>query len=103
MVAHTDWPSNTRIYADTIVALYQKISTNDMSPYIRKIFNRSYLFRLHKDPTNPLKLLPIVVGGSLMRAFTSYIVRNNTPLLTNYLLPYNFAIGIRGGHILYLP
>ena len=83
MVAHADKPTNKHIYADAMFTLYRKISSNDMPPYIRRLLNSSYLFGLHKDPTNPLKLRPIVVGSSLRPAFTSCLVKNNTPLFTN--------------------
>ena len=43
------------------------------------------------------KLRPVAVGGGWRRAFTSITVKHNTKLFTEFLTPYNFAIGIKGG------
>ena len=52
---------------------------------------------MHKDPNDTSKLRPIVVGGAWRRALTSLTVKHNTRLFTEFLAPYNFAIGVKGG------
>ena len=46
---------------------------------------------------NEDKLRPIAVGGSIRRAFTSCTVKHNIKLFLEHLLPYNYAIGFKGG------
>ena len=95
MVLHKERKKN--IYAESIFYLYKRISQNDMPSEIRRLFNASFLFGLHKDPKDKLKLRPVAVGGSWRRALSAYTIKSNTKLFTEFLAPYNYAIGVKGG------
>ena len=73
------------------------IILNNIPLIIRKLFNASFLFGLHKDPNDKNKLRPVAVGGGWRRAFTSVTVKHNTKQLTEFLAPHNYAIGVKGG------
>ena len=67
-----------------------------MPPSIRKLYNSSFVFGLHKDAHNLPKLRPIAVGGGLRRLLTSCIVKHNVNAFAEFLMPYNYTIGIKG-------
>ena len=98
MVTHVKHPNNKHTYANTIFQFSNLATTNKMTLSINKLFNASFLFGLHKDKTENLKLRPVVVGESWKRAFTSTIVRHNIKLFMKFLTPYNYAIGVKGGY-----
>ena len=97
MVAFTTDKNSPNPYAQTVHTLLNKIIENDIPQPIRKLYNSSFVFGLHKDKNNPLKLRPIAVGGGLRRIMTSCIVKHNVEAFAEYLTPYNYAIGIKGG------
>ena len=65
------------------------------------MYSASFLFGLHKDIKDKKKLRPVAVGGAWRRAFTWYTIKCNNDLFTEYLTPFNFAIGVKGGQISY--
>ena len=97
MVTHTEYPNNNNIYARTVFQFYKLIVSNKVPSTIKKLFNASFLFGLHKDPENKAKLRPVAVGGGWRRAFTSITVKHNTKQFTEFLSPHNYAIGVKGG------
>ena len=97
MVTHTEYPNNNHIYAKTIFQFYNLIISNNIPPIIRKLFNASFLFGLHKDPNDKRKLRPVAVGGGWRRAFTSVKVKRNTKHFTEFLSLHNYATGVKGG------
>ena len=68
-----------------------------MPTSMKQYYNGGFLFGLHKDIFDKKKLRPVVVGGSWRRAFTSTVIKENTKLFTEYLAPFNYAIGVKGG------
>ena len=96
MVPHTD---GTILYIRTHKQSIHsfKITENDLPPSIQKLCNSSFVFRLHKDTDNLLKLRPIAVEGGLKRLVTLCISKYNVDAFTEFLIPYNYAIGIKGG------
>jgi len=103
MVIYKTDKNSSNPYAQTVHTLFTKITNNDLPPSIRKLYNSSFVFGLHKDPIPnpnpkiPLKLRPIAVGGGLRRLMTSCIVKDNVNEFAEFLTPYNYAIGIKGG------
>ena len=81
----------------TTYEFFVMISNAEIPTPIKKHFPSSFVFGLHKDPEDLLKLKPVAVGGGWRRAFTSTIVRHNNPIFTKHLMHYNFAISIKGG------
>ena len=49
-------------YEATVFEFYQRVIDNDIPPSIRKLYNGSFLFGLHKDKNDARKILPIAVG-----------------------------------------
>ena len=68
-----------------------------MPPSMKTFYNGGFLFGLHKNIFDKKKLRPVAVGGSWRRAFTSTVIKQNNQLFTEYLAPFNYAIGVKGG------
>ena len=49
LVTHTEHPQNKQIYAQTVYDFFNLINTNKMPSSIKKLYNGSFLFGLHKD------------------------------------------------------
>ena len=49
LVTHTEYPQNKQIYAKTVFDFFTLINTNKMPASIKKLYNGSFLFGLHKD------------------------------------------------------
>ncbi|KAL7529534.1 hypothetical protein ACHAWF_006430, partial [Thalassiosira exigua] len=64
---------------------------------VKKFFSDTYLFCLYKEPGNHDKLRPIGVPTALRRIVASHIVKHGRERFARDLLPYNFAIGVKGG------
>ena len=97
IATHKDILNNTFPYAKTIHNFFNIIQNGDVPPKIKPYFTSSFVFGLHKDPNDLSKLRPVAVGGGWRRALTSTIVRLNNQIFTKHLMPYNFAIGVKGG------
>ena len=84
------------IHEDTI-QLFQYHHECKNTKKSKKTLHVQLRFGLHKDLRDPTKLRPVAVGEGWQRAFTLTIVRQNNTLFTRFLMPYNFAIGVKGG------
>ncbi|KAL7553176.1 hypothetical protein ACHAWF_017394, partial [Thalassiosira exigua] len=60
-------------------------------------FSDTYLFCLYKDPDDTSKMRPITVPTALRRVLASHVVQYGRDRFARDLLPYNFAIGVKGG------
>ena len=89
--------TNIHTYAPIIFQIYKKFSSNDIPPTIRHIYTSNFLFGLHKDSNDKTKIRPIAIGGAWRRLFTSTTVKHFNHNFMEFLAPYNYAIGVKGG------
>ena len=97
LVTHFDHHNKCNPYANTVYEFFKIIIEGNIPTNIKRAYNSSFLFGLHKDPEDLSKLRPVAVGSGWRRAFTSTLVRHNNPAFTKYLMPYNYAVGVKGG------
>ena len=97
LAIHKDLHNKNFPYVKKTFEFFKMITQDNIPKNIKKYFTSSFVFGLHKDPKDLTKLRPVAVGGGWRRAFTSVLVRHNNNIFTKYLLPYNYAIGVRGG------
>ena len=75
----------------------QFIMDGNLPPDIKPFFCDTYLVALRKDPTDHTKLRPIGIPSAIRRIIASYISQTNSSHFNSYLLPHNFAAGVKGG------
>jgi len=68
-----------------------------MGPIERDRNNTIFLVAFHKDPNNPKKLRPIGVPTAIRRITANILINKNKSDIAEYLLPFNYAIGVKGG------
>jgi hypothetical protein len=57
----------------------------------------SFLFCLHKDPTDASKLRPLGIPTAMRRIIARHVAQHFKPKFAEFLLPFNFAVGIPQG------
>jgi len=78
--------------------IFNQIYINNIPPPIKHFFSDVYyLFCLHKDPTDASKLCPLGIPTAMWRIIARHVAQYFKPKFAEYLLPYNFAVGIPQG------
>ena len=79
--------------------LYCRASLNNIPPPIQHFFSNVYLFCLHKDLNVASKLQPIGIPTAKRRIIARYVAQTFKSKFAEYLLPYNYAVGIPNGGV----
>jgi hypothetical protein len=77
--------------------IFDQIYTNNIPEPIQHYFSDLYLFCLHKDPNDTTKLRPLGVPTAIRRIIARHIAQVFKVKFAEYLLPYNYAVGIPNG------
>jgi hypothetical protein len=97
LTTHKDTHNNKYPYTKTVYKFFKMIYQAQIPRNIKNTLHQALSLAYTKTPSDLTKLRPVAVGGGWRRAFTSTIVRDNNHLFTKHLMPYNFAIGVKGG------
>jgi hypothetical protein len=77
--------------------IFNQIYTNNIPSTIKHFFSDVYLFCLHKDPNDATKLCPLGIPTAIIRIIAHQVAKYFKPKFAEYLLHYNFAVGIPHG------
>ncbi|KAL7531801.1 hypothetical protein ACHAWF_003911, partial [Thalassiosira exigua] len=77
--------------------LFDFIYRGQVPKAVQHYFSDGYLFCFFKDPANPSKLRPIQIPSALRRLIASHVCTYGRSRFAMDLLPYNFAVGVKGG------
>ena len=77
--------------------LFDLVYNNCIPAEIRGFFTDTYLFCLYKDPGDLTKLRPLGIPSAMRRIIATHVTKVSSVRFTQCLLPYNFAIGVKGG------
>ena len=89
--------ANTPQVNDDLQYIFNQIYINNIPQPIKHFFSDVYLFCLHKDPTDASKLRPLGIPTAMRRIIAWHVAQYFKPKFAEYLLPYNFAVGIPQG------
>lgn len=80
--------------------IFNQIYTNNIPPPIQHFFSDIYLFCLHKDINDASKLRPIGIPTAIRRLIARHVAQTfKSKKFAEFLLPYNFAVGIPNGGV----
>ena len=77
--------------------LFELIFQNRVPRDVARYFTDTYLFCLHKDPTDHSKLRPIGIPSAMRRIIASHLAKYYRSRFAHHLLPFNLAVGVKGG------
>ena len=83
--------------ADTLATIFNHLANGDPPPKIQEIFKNTYLVALHKDESDPTKLRPLGVPAAIRRITANAVASTTRSEFASFLLPFNYAVGVRGG------
>ena len=84
-------------FASTLASFFTIISNGEIPPKLVDIFRTTYLVALEKDPNDNTKLRPLGIPSAIRRITANAIANELKSTFAQYLLPYNYAVGIHGG------
>ena len=82
---------------DDLQYIFNQIYINNIPPLIKHFFSDVYLFCLHKDPTDASKLRPLGIPTAMRRIIARHVAQHYKAKFAEFLLPFNFAVGIPQG------
>ena len=77
--------------------IFNQIFLNNIPQPIQHYFSDVYLFCLHKDPNNPTNLRPLGIPTAIRQLMARHVAQTFKAKFAEFLLPYNFAVGIPNG------
>lgn len=83
-------------HAVQVGRLLEYICSGRVPKSLCQSFSLTYFLALYKDEADRTKLRPIGVGTVLRRVAASHLCRLYQHQFAEHLLPYNWAIGIKG-------
>ena len=83
--------------ADTLATIFNHLANGDPPPKVQEIFKSTYLVALHKDEADPTKLRPLGVPAAIRRITANAVASTTRSEFASFLLPFNYAVGVRGG------
>jgi len=83
--------------AQAIAEFFNKVINGDIPEPFKRYLRQTYLVALEKDPDDKTKLRPLGVPSAIRRIASIIALREYTPVIAEYLLPHNYAIGVNGG------
>ena len=81
----------------TLAKIFTDIENDKVPANIGKILRTTYLVALEKDPNDLSKLQPVGVPSAIRRIAAVLILQSHCSSFAQYLLPFNYAIGVNGG------
>ena len=87
---------NSSITNQALRLFFHRIHNGLVEPDMKPYFTNAYLFCLHKDPHDLSKLRPLGVPTAIRRIITNHPAHSLCSKFASHLLPYNFAVGIKG-------
>jgi hypothetical protein len=85
------------IKAQALAGFFNKVINGDVPHEFETFIRQTYLVALEKDPDDKTKLRPLGVPSAIRRISGILILKEYAPTFAEYLLPYNYAIGVNGG------
>eukprot|EP00956_Cyclotella_meneghiniana_P012688 scaffold18030_cov64-Cyclotella_meneghiniana.AAC.2 len=85
------------IKARRLASFFSTVANGDVPEKFKAALRKTYLVALEKDPDDKLKLRPLGVPSAIRRITTAAILSEYSSVLAEFLLPYNFAVGVSGG------
>ena len=73
------------------------VNNSNLPEKIGDILRTTYLVALEKDPTDLSKLRPLGVPSAIRRIAAILLLHQYRSKFAEYLLPFNYAIGVNGG------
>jgi hypothetical protein len=83
--------------ANALAGFFNKVINGDVPSQFQTFIRQTYLVALEKEPDDKTKLRPLGVPSAIRRIAGILILNEYAPTFADYLLPYNYAIGVNGG------
>ena len=83
--------------AKTLAGFFNKVINGKVTPQFQTFIRQTYLVALEKDPDDKTKLQPLVVPSAIRWIAGILVLLEYEPTFVEYLLPFNYAIGVGGG------
>jgi hypothetical protein len=80
-----------------LAGFFNKVINGEVPPQFQTFICQTYLIALEKDPDNKTKLRPLGVPSVIRRIAGILVLHEYAPTFAEYLLPFNYAIGVGGG------
>lgn len=85
------------IYLPTMTRLIEFVASGQVPPRLQQSFATTYFLALYKDPEDLTHLRPLGIGTALRRLVAAHLCMIYQHRFAKHLLPYNWAIGVKGG------
>eukprot|EP00956_Cyclotella_meneghiniana_P012275 scaffold17443_cov38-Cyclotella_meneghiniana.AAC.6 len=92
-LAHEDGQAQGKALAQ----FFSKVTNGEVPEKFKLFLRQTYLVALEKDPDDKTKLRPLGVPSAIRRISSILILSEYSPTLAEYLLPFNYAVGVSGG------
>lgn len=83
--------------ANALASFFNKIINGDVPPQFQTFLRQTYLVALEKDELDKSKLRPLGVPSATRRISAILVVSEYSSTFAEYVLPFNYAIGVNGG------
>lgn len=80
-----------------LAKFFSLVANGEIPAKLGKILRTTYLVALEKDPQDSLKLRPLGVPSAIRRITAILLLQQFRSQFAEYLLPFNYAIGVNGG------
>ena len=87
----------TKIRPTVLARFFTILASGDLNPRILDIIRTTYLVALRKDANDNKKLRPLGIPAAIRRITAQCVLQMYRGRFASYLLPFNVALGIRGG------
>ena len=85
------------ITTQNLASFFTIIAQGNLPPAVTELIRTTYLVALQKDANDLTKLRPLGIPAAIRRITASMIVYKFKSDFAEYLLPFNYAVGISGG------
>ena len=84
-------------FSSTLAEFFTLVANGKIPKSLISIYRTTYLVALEKDPDDNTKLRPLGIPSAVRRITANTIANETKAQFADHLLPYNYAVGIKGG------
>jgi hypothetical protein len=84
-------------HPNSLAQFFSTIANGDIPHQFKHFIRQTYLVALEKDPEDKTKLRPLGVPSAIRRISAILVLSEYSSSFAEYLLPFNFAVGVGGG------
>jgi hypothetical protein len=82
--------------AKALAGFFNKVVNGEVPSQFQTFIRQTYLVALEKDPDDKTKLWPLGFPSAIRRIAGILVLNEYAPTFAEYLLPFNYAIGVGG-------